>query len=340
MTVNLDPQPFNVKDTWHNINGYFAKVFLISDKRNGNGWRVTWESIEKRAESFVGFPGIEYTKCTETGCDLNHVHGRTYNSVLSAQKQYQVSTIYSASLHEPTHTAYAIHHVSEDFFKRVMQEDQDIYVSPSIWRLGEEGVKGYGVNMEKWVDVYDWLPLHSAYVHVPAYGPEAKVVSKCHGMGGDCAIQLDASQSKAIPVIINHHGQDTLFTPPEEIAEQVTAAVEKNEDISQILESYQKNLNKNELPPMSMEKCEYSAISERIDAIMTRQRISSLEARLGAYSAAPGDEKSKEKPDVDEKGLKCSWVTSKGRKFQVCDESKSKQTTEKPTPSERREEKK
>ncbi|MBI1663418.1 MAG: hypothetical protein IS860_08010 [Nitrosopumilus sp.] len=46
------------KINWKDKPGHCKKKFLISDQRNKNGWRVTWDSIVKNADTFKGRPGI------------------------------------------------------------------------------------------------------------------------------------------------------------------------------------------------------------------------------------------------------------------------------------------
>ena len=66
-------------DSWRGRTGNFAKIFLISDKRNKMGWRVSWDSIVKNADDFIGKPGIHFLKCDETAgkCEYDHTETPT-----------------------------------------------------------------------------------------------------------------------------------------------------------------------------------------------------------------------------------------------------------------------
>ena len=82
--------------------GKWLKTFAMNDQRNKNGWRLTWESIKKRIPDFIGFPGIEYRKCTKAGCDLDHTEGSTYESSLKAQTPHKITTIRDYATMKPS----------------------------------------------------------------------------------------------------------------------------------------------------------------------------------------------------------------------------------------------
>ena len=197
--------------SWKNRKGSYAKVFLLNDQRNKNGWRVTWESIKKNASDFIGRPGIEYVKCEGTVCDLDHTDGTTYEQNLKVQEQYRVSTIVDYVLDEATHTAYAIHQINSKGFAKKLSQKLIRYVSPSIWpKHGAYEILGKNTDGRPLVDVYDWKAIHSAWVTKPAFGDDAKIVAQCDGTGHDCKLQLSASEEdplgplKEIPLLVRH----------------------------------------------------------------------------------------------------------------------------------------
>ena len=311
-----------IKD-WKGRRGLFAKVFLINDKRNKNFWRVTWESIKANAGTFVGLPGIEYVQCDDLDCDLNHVSGRSYEEALVAQNSYRVSTIVEVGFNEAEHTAFGIHDCTPAFYRKL--ENKEVkFVSPAIWPRGN-GAKMVGVAPDgrPMVDAHDWMGVHLAYVNIPAYGADAKIYSTCSGEGGNCSIQMNASVH--MPLLIKHNGVPTYFTPPEEVRDRVLKAIKNNEDITKLL--------KRDIEENNNMQCMLNTENE-INFLKAKLQFIQLKAKI----MEAGEEKPKEKPDVDEKGAKCSWVTSKGRKFQVCQDTK--QPTEKNPKSEKKEEKK
>ena len=156
---------------WKDSKGNFAKIFLINDQRNKNEWRATWESIKKNAQDFIGKPGIEYTKCVDGECDLDHTDASTYAQNLKVQEQFRVSTIIDIILDENTHTAFAIHEINDDTFAKKLQREEVKYVSPSIWpKQGQYEIIGKKANGELVIDVFSWYGLHSAFVNKPAFG--------------------------------------------------------------------------------------------------------------------------------------------------------------------------
>lgn len=344
MTLTFEAKKGGIEyfQEWRGREGHFAKIFLMNDLRNRNGWKVTWDSIESYHQTFVGFPGIKFHTCDTEGCHLDHTTNLTYDSSLVSQEPYRVSTVVETELKESIHTAYAIHEVKADFFEE-MKEDPNLYVSPAMWPLnGYTEDVGVMLDGRKMVDISRWVPVHVAFVHEPAYGQEARIVSKCSGKGENCEIQMNASVQRGTPLLIEHHGEQVYYTPPEDVNQRIQAA--KSEDevrgiVDEILKKGRDAQDGNVSATMEeMKECEYNAAVEKLDNLEARLRLANIENRL-LSAASPGEEKSTDKPDVDERGSKCHWVTSRGRKFQVCEDVKS-HPVEKPSPSERKEEKK
>ena len=193
--------------------GMFIKTFAFNTVRNKNGWRVTWESIKNNISDFSKNqrPGIEYTKCTEAGCDLDHTDASTYEASLEVQEPFRKTTIIDYTLNETDETAFFIHKTDDqDFFNKI-QTGELKYVSPSIWPLSVVLLGGKMPNGEPILDVHDWKALHDAFVNDPAFGEDAKVVTTCEGE--NCQMQmLTAKQIKespeldGVPVLIKHKG--------------------------------------------------------------------------------------------------------------------------------------
>ncbi len=168
---------------------HYVKSFLINTSRNGNGWRVTWDSIKENAKSFIGKPGTAYVGCDDKGCDLDHPPvQKDYQSQMASQEPHRVSTIVDIKLDESTQTAYAIHEVHNDQFSDAVKQGKIKYVSPSI--SGKMHFDGMGDKPYIMSD--QWTGLHLAWVGTPAYAKQdAKVEKQCEG--DECLPTLQAS---------------------------------------------------------------------------------------------------------------------------------------------------
>lgn len=225
--------------SWKNRKGKFYKVFLLNDQRNKNGWRVTWESIQKNAVDFIGRPGIEYVKCEGTVCDLDHTDGSTYEQNLKVQEQYRVTTIVDYVLEDATHTAYAIHEVRDTKFAKKLTNKLVKYVSPSIWPKHDAyEILGKNTDGRPLVDVFDWKAIHSAWVSKPAFGDDAKIVAACDGTGHDCKLQLSASDDdplgplKEIPLLVRHNHKLVYIATTECVEDIIQAKINSGMDIT------------------------------------------------------------------------------------------------------------
>ena len=194
------------------------KTFLISDVRNKNQWRVSWNSIKQYAKSFVGFPGIAYEKCEMGSCDLDHTQGATYEGSLENQKEYIVSNIIDVVFDEVNHTAWAIHEVLDDEFWEEIRAGRIKYVSPAIWPSKEHVVViEPGEDGIPLVDCTKWQPLHLAFVHEPAYGITAEVRAHCTG-GAECYSEVLQASSKdpfapdSLSMMMVRHGSIEFVT--------------------------------------------------------------------------------------------------------------------------------
>lgn len=176
-------------EEWEGRKGKFARIFGISDKRNNNGWRATWQSIKEHIKTFIGRPAIVFEKCEKEICDLDHTDGKTYQENLEAQEPYRVTDIIDFVLDEKNHTADFIHEFhDEETFEKV-QSGELKFTSPSIWPMqgGWEKVGEMPNGLDE-IDVYNWKGLHSAFVTKPAFGPAARVKATCEGE--ECPVRL------------------------------------------------------------------------------------------------------------------------------------------------------
>lgn len=222
---------------YNGVKGMFIKTFGLSDKRNKNGWRVTWDSIKRKIATFVNNarPGIEYIKCEEDQCDLDHTEGATKEQAVAMQEPYRRTTIIDYTLDENTHTAYFIHQTDDAEFFAKVQAGKIKHVSPSIWPTpGAYDILGR-TERGMLIDVYDWEGLHDAFVNNPAFGDEAKVVATCEGEG--CHMRMmSAAQMKAddldplkqVSILVRHKDKLHFVSVSDEIAKKVQALYDGN----------------------------------------------------------------------------------------------------------------
>ena len=224
----LNAHKGKIQDEYKGKTGLFLKVFLISDQRNNNGWRATWESIVENHADFIGKPGIEYTKCMQNKCDLDHTDGATYEQSLVIQEPFRVSNIIDVILDEPEHTAYAIHEITNNKFAARLKTET-LYVSPSIWiTRGKEQV----VGDSSLIDAYDWKAVHSAWVTEPAFGKDAKITMSCEDSETNCMLRLKPEFGAPIPVLVKHAKAHTYVSVSKDEYAKLNAINFTDQDIS------------------------------------------------------------------------------------------------------------
>lgn len=189
-------------DYYKKDNILYVKTFLINDTRNNNGWRASWDSIKKNAKTFIGKPGIEYTKCGKHGCVLDHTEGETYDESIHIQEKYRVSTIVDVVLDESTHTAYVIHKIENEEFAKKIESKEIRYLSPSIWPNREKTTMTLTDRDEWYIDTTDWDGLHDAWVDQPAFGHDARVVGECRG-DDSCIAKLRDNQMLVASLLLH-----------------------------------------------------------------------------------------------------------------------------------------
>ncbi|MBL4818000.1 MAG: hypothetical protein JKY15_02035 [Deltaproteobacteria bacterium] len=233
-----------VLDSFNGEKGIFLKTFAISDRRNKNGWRATWESILKHIKSFQDNerPGIQYEKCVGTDCDLDHTDGTTKENNVNVQEEFRVTTIVDHTLDYEDHKAFFIHKLEPgpiplEFLEKVKSGEVDS-VSPSIWpEAGGFDILGTMPNGLPKLGVHEWEGLHDAFLTKnPAFGDEAKITAICEG--NDCHMKLlTAAQLKAddnlshlqqVPILISHKDKLRFVSVTKSIAATLQANLEND----------------------------------------------------------------------------------------------------------------
>jgi len=213
-----------VLDEYEGESGQFLKTFAINDKRNKNGWRATWEGIRKNIETFKGKPGIEFVKCDEDGCDLDHTEAQTEEMSLQVQEPFRVTTIVGFTFDESTHTAYFIDKVNDPDFYQKVKSLEIKYVSPSIWpKAGGYEIVGQMENGMPMIDVWEWSGLHKAYVNKPAFGDDAKITATCEGH--DCPVKLLTAKEKQKQLDIWDQGVSAIVLYGDAVQDCVTRKI-------------------------------------------------------------------------------------------------------------------
>lgn len=219
---------------WKGRKGRFVRTFAIDTTRNKNKWRVTWDSIVKNIETAIGMPGIEFMKCEQDECDLDHVEAESFESLVEKQKPYKRATTIDYVLDEDNQTADTIDEVHDDDFWEKLNNGEIKYVSPLIWPYtGGYEILGYDEHGQKIIDAWDWHWVHKAYLTKdPAFGTEkANIKAMCEG--DNCQIQmLSAKQlidhslknntsplDKEFPLIVKHQNHLHYLTASKKVQE-------------------------------------------------------------------------------------------------------------------------
>lgn len=193
--TSAEIQPNNFLTNWKGKSGKFVRTFGINTKRNNNEWRVTWESIKQHIGTAIGRPGIEYEKCVEGKCDLDHVEADSFEEILQKQKPFERTKIIDYILDEENETVDLIHQVNdneegEEFFKKIQDGDVQ-FVSAMVWpATGGYDMLGTGRVGLPIIDAYHWKYVHHAFLTSnPAYNEDTALVrTTCEGE--DCQVQL------------------------------------------------------------------------------------------------------------------------------------------------------
>jgi len=182
--------PHNILTEWKGREGKFVRTFGINDTRNNNEWRSTWQGILDNINKVLGRPGIEFEKCTEAGCGLDHVEAESLEENYQKQKPFEVTNIIDYVIDEDTHTVDFIHEVHDDDFWDELTNGKVKFVSPMIWpNNGGAHISGIGRADQPITDTWDYEWVHSAFLEKdPAFGDDANVRIMCEGK--NCGVQL------------------------------------------------------------------------------------------------------------------------------------------------------
>ena len=186
---SIDPK--NFLTSWKGRSGKFVRTFGINTTRNNNEWKVTWESIKQHIGTAINRPGIEYEKCQEGHCDLDHVEAESFEENIVKQKPYERTKIVDYILDEENESVDLIHEVNDDEFFEKIKSGEIAYVSAMVWpATGGYDMHGTGRAGLPIIDAYHWKFVHHAFLRDnPAYGKDvAQVKTTCEGE--NCQIQL------------------------------------------------------------------------------------------------------------------------------------------------------
>lgn len=313
-------ESIEVIDEFDGEKGLFVKTFALNTKRNKNGWAVpNWPDIVRNMPKFKSKPGIEYVKCENEKCDLDHTDGATELMSLKVQENFRVSTIIDYQLDEKTKTAYAIHKVHDVGVFEKIKAGEILAVSPSIWPNDVE-VTGKMPNGLPKIDVYDFNALHIAFVNKPAFGDDANITAVCEGE--NCPMKLLTATTygpdteglaplKQVPIVIRHNDKLRFVSVTEEVANEIDRRAQIDESFVLNEETFKMIMNEFvdtslEASNNSFKTCTCKAkreqtMSDQKNAKATEEeKVKDLESRLKAAEEEKKDLESKLKATTEE----------------------------------------
>lgn len=153
--------------------GFFIKSFFISDKINGNDWRVTWDAIKQDAQDVVGLPIVLQE-------DLDHPE-------FAVQNFYARGVIMDYSIDEGSRRVSVIARIFDKRTKELINAGRLRFVSPAVIPRDSESLEEInGIDV-----LHRFIPIHLAIVARPAYGTIlAKIENMCDGDGDSCMQML------------------------------------------------------------------------------------------------------------------------------------------------------
>ena len=129
LTVDAPLTTHEILDNFEGRTGKFIKGFLLNDKRNKNGWKVSWEAIKKYAADWINHPGIYFLP----GGEPDHTDGETYRENMQRQEGYRVVNIVSVTPDEISHALNYVGEILDDDFEKDYDAGLINMTSPGIW---------------------------------------------------------------------------------------------------------------------------------------------------------------------------------------------------------------
>ena len=176
-------------DEYEGNQGYFLKIFFISQKMNKNIWKVTASSIpdglktglEKR---FFGKTApIILREDWEQAPKLGHPSPYV-DDMVAEQEPDRVGDFIAVGQKEDG-TGWCIVRIDDEKAQNLHRTGQIKFVSPSIESI-KENARGEDIA---------WRINHLGFVDDPAYDYEAQVTGFCSGNQGECIVHLSKQAS-------------------------------------------------------------------------------------------------------------------------------------------------
>lgn len=231
-------EPNNFLTEWKGRKGKFVRTFGFNDERNNNEWRSPWKATKLHIATALGRPGIEFTKCDEDGCSLDHFDdAESFEENIEKQKPYARTTVIDFVPDENTKTMDLIHEVHDDAFWERLKTGKIKWVSPMIWPadngLEKLGTGRLGLPI---LDAHHWKFVHVAFLEKnPAYGEAAGIRTMCEG--DDCGVQMlsaklmsqtttsapgdDLDPLKEIPILYRHKGSLHFVSASQKVKDMI-----------------------------------------------------------------------------------------------------------------------
>ncbi len=170
--------------------GYFLKIYFISDKLNRNFWKVVESSIEPGLKTglekrFFGKTApIILREDWEQAPKLGHP-SPFIEDMVSEQEPDRKGDFVAVGVSDEGKTGWVIVKITDKDTENDHREGKIKFVSPSIESI-KENAKGEDIA---------WRINHLAFVSDPAYGFEAQVTGSCTGTQGECVLHLSKQAS-------------------------------------------------------------------------------------------------------------------------------------------------
>ena len=189
-TQSKESQLIEYSKEYNGDQGYFLKIYFISDKENRNFWKVVESSIipglktglEKRF--FDKTAPIILREDWEQAPKLGHPSPYVEDMV-SEQEPDRKGDFIAVGTTNEGRTGWVIVKITDKQTEIDHRDGKIRFVSPSIESI-KENAQGEDLV---------WRINHLAFVTDPAYGFEAQVTGSCTGPQGECILHLSKQAS-------------------------------------------------------------------------------------------------------------------------------------------------